>query len=232
TPLGMWDLIPGGRPKLHCGPGREAVRPGAAPAPARALGLGRPGPEVPEVDALVGGATMEAEVQVLVVAFLHRVHHLLRHPHGKGQVAAHLPHHHGGPDVPGLDHHVLPGNLLHHAQGVGAVALAAVLGAVREGRGQLVRLRVVHLLVHAFLEVLKDDCQLQKDKRGGGRGAPLIRPRDSQRGGAAPMNTLNIGGAAVKHASGIRRLAPCVPFGLRAGGGRGKRPPKTRAPAV
>uniref|UniRef100_G3PIS6 Secreted protein n=1 Tax=Gasterosteus aculeatus aculeatus TaxID=481459 RepID=G3PIS6_GASAC len=145
--------------------GEAARRPLAAPGPARAVGLRRSGLEVAEVDALVGRATVETQVQVLVVvALLHRVHHLLRHPHGKGQVTAHLPHHYGRSDVPGLNLHVLPGNLLHHPQSVRSVPVTSVLGAVRERSRQLVRLRVVHLLVHAFLEVLEDDGQLRENQ--------------------------------------------------------------------
>uniref|UniRef100_A0A672FZ07 Uncharacterized protein n=1 Tax=Salarias fasciatus TaxID=181472 RepID=A0A672FZ07_SALFA len=151
----MWDLIPGGYPEL----------PGGAAGGGRAVGFGRPGPDAPEVDALVDGAAVETQVQVLVVVLLHRVHHLLGHPHGEGQVAAHLPHHDGGADVLGLDLHVLPGNLLHHAQGVGAVPVPSVLGAVGERGRQLVRLGVVRLLVHALLEVLEDDCKRPQKTR-------------------------------------------------------------------
>uniref|UniRef100_A0A3Q2YUL7 Uncharacterized protein n=1 Tax=Hippocampus comes TaxID=109280 RepID=A0A3Q2YUL7_HIPCM len=122
-----------------------------------------------EIDALVGGAAVQTQIQVLVVVvvvvLLHRAHHLLGHAHGEGQVAAHLPDHHGGADVASLNLHVLSGNLFDDAQGVGAVALAAVLGAVGEGGGELVRLGVIHLLVHALLEVLEDDCQLQTTRR-------------------------------------------------------------------
>uniref|UniRef100_A0A3Q3GBI0 Uncharacterized protein n=1 Tax=Kryptolebias marmoratus TaxID=37003 RepID=A0A3Q3GBI0_KRYMA len=141
------------RGKLSC----EAVRPGAAPGPGRAgaVGLPRARPEVPEVDALVGGAAVKAQVQVLVVLLLHRVHHLLRHPHGEGQVAAHLADHDGRPDVPGLDLHVL---------GAASVGLASVPGAVGERGGQLVRLGVVRLLLHALLEAPEDDGELQEER--------------------------------------------------------------------
>uniref|UniRef100_A0A3B3TSI5 Uncharacterized protein n=2 Tax=Poecilia TaxID=8080 RepID=A0A3B3TSI5_9TELE len=84
---------------------------------------------LPEVNALVGRTTVETQIQVLGVAFLHRVSNLHGHAHGEGQVAADLPDHDGCSDVLGLDLHVLPGNLLHHAQSVGPVAVAAVLGA-------------------------------------------------------------------------------------------------------
>ncbi|TNN43934.1 hypothetical protein EYF80_045871 [Liparis tanakae] len=129
----------------------------AAPGPAGALGLRRSSLEVSEVDALVGRTAVKTQVQVLVVTFLHRVHHFLRHAHGEGQVAADLPDHDGRSDVAGLDLHVLPGNLFHDAQGVRSVPVASVLGAVCKRGWQLIRLRVVHLLVHAFLEVLEDD---------------------------------------------------------------------------
>uniref|UniRef100_A0A8C6TQA3 Uncharacterized protein n=1 Tax=Neogobius melanostomus TaxID=47308 RepID=A0A8C6TQA3_9GOBI len=108
------------------------------------------------------GASVQTEVQVLAVPLLRGVDHLLRHAHGKGEVAAHLPHHNGGANVASLDLHVRPWNLLHDAQRVGPVPLAAVLGSVGEGSGQLVRLSVVHLLIHTLLEVLKDDGQLQR----------------------------------------------------------------------
>uniref|UniRef100_A0A3B3D4B9 Uncharacterized protein n=1 Tax=Oryzias melastigma TaxID=30732 RepID=A0A3B3D4B9_ORYME len=118
-------------------------------------------PETLQVNALVGGTAVQAQVQVLVVSFLHRVHHVLRHPHGKRQVAPDLPHHDGRPDVAGVDLHVLAQDLLHDLEGVGAVPVTPVLGAVCEGRGQLVGLGVVHLLVHTLLEVLEDDGELQ-----------------------------------------------------------------------
>uniref|UniRef100_A0A3Q2DMU6 Uncharacterized protein n=1 Tax=Cyprinodon variegatus TaxID=28743 RepID=A0A3Q2DMU6_CYPVA len=120
--------------------------------------LRRPGSEVPEVDALVGWTTMETQIQVLGVAFLHRVHHLLRHAHGEGQVAAHLPDYDGCSNVLGLDFHMLPGNLLHHSQSVGAVAVASVLRAVSERCWQVVCLCMVHFLLDAFLEIPEDDC--------------------------------------------------------------------------
>uniref|UniRef100_A0A4W6CNH2 Uncharacterized protein n=1 Tax=Lates calcarifer TaxID=8187 RepID=A0A4W6CNH2_LATCA len=108
-------------------------------------------------DALVGRTAVKTQVEVLVIPFLHRVHDLLRHPHGKGQVAAHLPHHYGCSDVLGLNLHVLPGNLLHHAQGVRSMPIASVLGAICKCSWQLICLCVVHLLVYTFLEILEDD---------------------------------------------------------------------------
>uniref|UniRef100_A0A3B5R338 Uncharacterized protein n=1 Tax=Xiphophorus maculatus TaxID=8083 RepID=A0A3B5R338_XIPMA len=144
----------------------EAVCPGAAPRPTGTLSrLRRPGFEVPEVNALVGRTTVETQIQVLGVAFLHRVSNLLRHAHGEGQVAAHLPDHDGCSDVLGLDLHMLPGNLLHHAQSVGPVAVATILRAVGERCRQIVRFRVVHLLLNAFLVISEDDCQLQGKKK-------------------------------------------------------------------
>uniref|UniRef100_A0A3B3R465 Uncharacterized protein n=1 Tax=Paramormyrops kingsleyae TaxID=1676925 RepID=A0A3B3R465_9TELE len=109
-------------------------------------------PERPEVDALAEGAAVQAEVQVVVVAVLGRARHLLRHAHRKRQVAAHLPHHHGGADVARLDLHMLARDLLQHAQRCPPMALAAVARAVGEGGRQLVGLRVVRLLIHALLE--------------------------------------------------------------------------------
>uniref|UniRef100_A0A3P9NIP0 Uncharacterized protein n=1 Tax=Poecilia reticulata TaxID=8081 RepID=A0A3P9NIP0_POERE len=115
----------------------------------------------PEVNALVGRTTVETQIQVLGVAFLHRMSNLLGHAHGEGQVAAHLPDHDGCSDVLGLDLHVLPGNLLHHAQSVGPVAVAAILGAVGERCRQVVRLCVVHLLLNAFLNLNMAKIQFQ-----------------------------------------------------------------------
>uniref|UniRef100_A0A8C6LSL9 Uncharacterized protein n=1 Tax=Nothobranchius furzeri TaxID=105023 RepID=A0A8C6LSL9_NOTFU len=142
----------------------------AAPWPARAVSLPRSGSNTPEVDALVGGAAMKTQVQVLVITLLHRIHNLLWHSNGEGQVAAHLPDYNGCPDIPGLDLHVLPGHLLHHSQGADSVWIATISGAVGERSRQLVRLGVVRLLLHAFLEVLEDDRQLQEE-----RAAPNIR---------------------------------------------------------
>uniref|UniRef100_A0A3Q3F421 Uncharacterized protein n=1 Tax=Labrus bergylta TaxID=56723 RepID=A0A3Q3F421_9LABR len=118
----LFHFLSWGKPKCEA----------AAPCPAGALRLGRSSPDAPEVDALVGGAAVKTQVQVLVVAFLHGVHDLLRHPHREGQVAADLPHDDGRPDVPCLDFHVLPRNLLNHAQGVRPVAVPSVLRAVGE----------------------------------------------------------------------------------------------------
>ena len=132
----------------------------ASPNPAWTMGLSSAGSETPEIDSLVGRAAVEAEVQVLVVSIFHRVHNFLRHPHSESQVAAHLPDHDGGTDVACLDLNVLARNFLHHAQGVGTVALTAVLGAIGECSRQLVCLCVIHLLIHTFLEVLEDDSQL------------------------------------------------------------------------
>uniref|UniRef100_A0A671WVP2 Uncharacterized protein n=1 Tax=Sparus aurata TaxID=8175 RepID=A0A671WVP2_SPAAU len=89
-----------------------------SPGPASAVGLGCSSPEVPEIDALVDRTAVKTQVQVLDVTFLHRVHNFLRHPHSEGQVAAYLPHHYCCSNISGLDLHVLPGNLLHHAQSV------------------------------------------------------------------------------------------------------------------
>uniref|UniRef100_A0A3Q4I9B7 Secreted protein n=1 Tax=Neolamprologus brichardi TaxID=32507 RepID=A0A3Q4I9B7_NEOBR len=124
----------------------KAVGTGAAPGPADALGLRCSSSEVPKVDALVGRTTVKTQVQVLVVA-------------------AYLPDYDGCSDVSRLNLHMLPGNLLHHTQGVRSVAVASVLRAVCKRSRQLVCLCVVHLLVHTFLEVLKDDCQLQNGER-------------------------------------------------------------------
>uniref|UniRef100_A0A8C2XRC2 Uncharacterized protein n=1 Tax=Cyclopterus lumpus TaxID=8103 RepID=A0A8C2XRC2_CYCLU len=143
----------------------KSMRRRAAPYPACAVGLRCSSLEVSEVDALVGRAAVKTQVQVLVIAFLHRVHHFLRHPHGKGQVAAYLPDHYGCSNVPGLNLHMLPRNLLHHAQGVSSVPIPSVLGAICKRSWQLIRLCVVHLLVHTFLEVLEYDCQLQENRK-------------------------------------------------------------------
>uniref|UniRef100_A0A674D486 Uncharacterized protein n=1 Tax=Salmo trutta TaxID=8032 RepID=A0A674D486_SALTR len=113
---------------------------GRAASPAQAVALHCTGPECPEVDALVGGAAVQAEVQVLVVSIFYRVHYFFWHPHSKGQVSPHLPDHNGCSDVR-----------------VGPVAVSAVLGAIGERCRQLVCLCVIHLLVHTLLEVLEDD---------------------------------------------------------------------------
>uniref|UniRef100_A0A665TW13 Secreted protein n=1 Tax=Echeneis naucrates TaxID=173247 RepID=A0A665TW13_ECHNA len=148
-----------------CGLVGKAVRPRAAPGPPWAVGLCCSSPEVPEIDALVGRASVKTQVQVLVVTFFHRVHDFLWHPHGKGQVAAYLPHHYGRSDVPGLNLHMLPRNLLHHAQGVRSMPVPSILRAVCKRSWQFIRLCVVHLLLHTFLEILEDDCQLQDDRQ-------------------------------------------------------------------
>uniref|UniRef100_A0A8C9XK11 Uncharacterized protein n=1 Tax=Sander lucioperca TaxID=283035 RepID=A0A8C9XK11_SANLU len=150
---------------LHCGLVGKAMCRGAAPCPACDLGLRCSSLEVPEVDALVGRTAVKTQVQVLVITFLHRVHNFLRHPHSKGQVAAYLPDHYGCSNVPGLNLHMLPRNLLHHAQCVRSVPIPSVLGAICKCSWQLICLCVVHLLIHTFLEILKDDCQLQEDRK-------------------------------------------------------------------
>uniref|UniRef100_A0A3Q1ESL1 Uncharacterized protein n=1 Tax=Acanthochromis polyacanthus TaxID=80966 RepID=A0A3Q1ESL1_9TELE len=109
---------------------------------------------IPEIDALVGRTAVQTQVQVLVIAFLHGV-------------AAHLPDHDGRSNVPGLNLHMLPRNLLHHAQGVRSVSIPSVLGAICKRSRQLVCLCVVRLLLHTFLEVLKDDWFEQKKQTRG-----------------------------------------------------------------
>ncbi|KAJ0029178.1 hypothetical protein NQD34_004175, partial [Periophthalmus magnuspinnatus] len=102
--------------------------------------------------------------QVLGVPLFRRVDHLFRHAYRKGQVAAHLAHHDGGANVACLDLHVCPRSLLHDAQSVGAVPLASILRAIGEGSWQLICLSVVRLLIHTLLEVLEDDCELQRQR--------------------------------------------------------------------
>uniref|UniRef100_A0A8C7MBM0 Uncharacterized protein n=1 Tax=Oncorhynchus kisutch TaxID=8019 RepID=A0A8C7MBM0_ONCKI len=128
---------------------------GRAASPAQAVALHCTGPECPEVDALVGRAAVQAEVQVLVVSVFYRVHYFLWHPHSKGQVSPHLPDHNGCTDR------------------VGPVAVSAVLGAIGERCRQLVCLCMIHLLVHTLLEVLEDDLE------GGGEhenALPICHP--------------------------------------------------------
>uniref|UniRef100_A0A8C7RH63 Uncharacterized protein n=1 Tax=Oncorhynchus mykiss TaxID=8022 RepID=A0A8C7RH63_ONCMY len=138
----------------------------ACPAIDLAVALHSTVPECPEVDTLVGGTAVQAEIQVLVVSVFYRVHYFLWHPHSKGQVSAHLPDHDSCTDVACVDLHMLPRHLLHDAQRVGPVAVSTVLGAVGERRRQLVCLCVVHLLVHTLLKVLEDDCQLYPVREG------------------------------------------------------------------
>uniref|UniRef100_A0A674E7V0 Uncharacterized protein n=1 Tax=Salmo trutta TaxID=8032 RepID=A0A674E7V0_SALTR len=139
----------------------------ARPALGRAVALHSTVPECPEVDALVGGTAVQAEVQVLVVSVFYRVHYFLWHPHSKGQVSAHLPDHNSCTDVARVDLHMLPRHLIHDAQRVGPMAVSTVLGAVGKRRRQLVCLCMVHLLVHTLLEVLEDDCQLYREREKG-----------------------------------------------------------------
>uniref|UniRef100_A0A8C8ESQ4 Uncharacterized protein n=1 Tax=Oncorhynchus tshawytscha TaxID=74940 RepID=A0A8C8ESQ4_ONCTS len=127
----------------------------ARPALDQAVALHSTVPECPEVDTLVGGTAVQAEIQVLVVSVFYRVHYFLWHPHSKGQVSAHLPDHDGCTDVACVDLHMLPRHLIHDAQRVGSVAVST-----------LVCLCVVHLLVHTLLEVLEDDCQLYRVREG------------------------------------------------------------------
>uniref|UniRef100_A0A3Q1HJ26 Uncharacterized protein n=1 Tax=Anabas testudineus TaxID=64144 RepID=A0A3Q1HJ26_ANATE len=135
--------------------------PTAAPGPACTLSLRCSSSKVPEVDTLVGRTAMKTQVQVLVITFLHRIDNLLRHARGKGQVATYLPYNYGCSNVPGLNLHVLARNLLHHSQGVRSMPITAVFGTVSERSWQFIGLSMIHLLVYALLEVLKDDCQLQ-----------------------------------------------------------------------
>uniref|UniRef100_A0A3Q3J334 Uncharacterized protein n=1 Tax=Monopterus albus TaxID=43700 RepID=A0A3Q3J334_MONAL len=145
---------------LHC----KAMYPRGAPGPACTVGLCRSSLEVPEVDTLVGRTAVKTQVQVLVITFLHRVHNFLWHSHSKGQVATYLPDNYGCTNVPGLNLHVLPGNLLHHAQGVCSVPIPSILGAICKCGWQFICLGMVHLLVYTFVEILKDDCQLQEER--------------------------------------------------------------------
>uniref|UniRef100_A0A3P8TFC2 Uncharacterized protein n=1 Tax=Amphiprion percula TaxID=161767 RepID=A0A3P8TFC2_AMPPE len=64
------------------------------------------------------------------------------------------------PKIDALVVHDFLRNLLHHAQGVCSVSIPSVLGAICKCSRQLVCLCVVRLLLHTFLEVLKDDCSL------------------------------------------------------------------------
>uniref|UniRef100_A0A8C5JAN8 Uncharacterized protein n=1 Tax=Junco hyemalis TaxID=40217 RepID=A0A8C5JAN8_JUNHY len=131
---------------------------GPLPAGPALRGLGRA--HGLEVNLLVGRAATEAQVEALAVPVLHGIDHLLRHAHGKGEVAAHLPHHDGGADVLGLDLDVLARHLLRDLQAVGPVLVPSVLGAVDKGGRELVHLCLVHLLLHTLLEALEDDGEL------------------------------------------------------------------------
>uniref|UniRef100_A0A671KTV7 Uncharacterized protein n=1 Tax=Sinocyclocheilus anshuiensis TaxID=1608454 RepID=A0A671KTV7_9TELE len=82
------------------------------------LALCRPCSEGPEVYSLVCRATMQAEVKILVVLVLHRIHNLLWHPHRKGEVAANLPNYNSGADIACLDLHVLSRHLLYYAKSI------------------------------------------------------------------------------------------------------------------
>uniref|UniRef100_A0A7N8XZ04 Uncharacterized protein n=1 Tax=Mastacembelus armatus TaxID=205130 RepID=A0A7N8XZ04_9TELE len=137
-----------------------SVCPSAAPGSADAVGLRCSSPEVAEVDTLVDRTAMKTQVQVLVITFLHRVHNFLRHSHSEGQVATYLPDNYGCSDVPGLNLHMLPRNLLYHTQSVCSVPIPSILGAICKCSWQFVCLSVVRLLVYTFLEILEDDCQL------------------------------------------------------------------------
>uniref|UniRef100_A0A8C3QB53 Uncharacterized protein n=1 Tax=Geospiza parvula TaxID=87175 RepID=A0A8C3QB53_GEOPR len=139
----------GSLPTIWAGP----LPPGTA-----LCGLGRA--DGLEVNLLVGWTATEAQVEALAVPVLHGVDHLLRHAHGEGEVAAHLPHHDGGADVLGLDLDVLARHLLCDLQAVGSVLVPSVLGAINEGGGELVHLCLVHLLIHTLLEALEDDGEL------------------------------------------------------------------------
>uniref|UniRef100_A0A7M4FHZ5 Uncharacterized protein n=1 Tax=Crocodylus porosus TaxID=8502 RepID=A0A7M4FHZ5_CROPO len=142
----------------------------AGPFPPSPALRGLRGAEGLEVDLLVERAAPQAEVKALVVSVLHSVHDFLGHAHGKGEVAAHLPHHNRGADVLGLDLNMLARNFLRDLQAVGAVLVAAVLGAIREGSRELVHLCLVHFLVHTFLEALEDDGELSREGEKRGRG--------------------------------------------------------------
>uniref|UniRef100_A0A670J7H9 Uncharacterized protein n=1 Tax=Podarcis muralis TaxID=64176 RepID=A0A670J7H9_PODMU len=109
-----------------------------------------------EVYLLVEGATPETEVEALVVSVFNRFHHLFGHPHSKGEVAAHLPHHNGSANILGLDLNVLAGHLLSDLQAVGAMLVAPVLGAIGKGRWEFIRFGLVDFLLYAFLEALEN----------------------------------------------------------------------------
>uniref|UniRef100_A0A8D2LV06 Uncharacterized protein n=1 Tax=Varanus komodoensis TaxID=61221 RepID=A0A8D2LV06_VARKO len=125
----------------------------------------RRGMEGLKVYLLVERAAPETEVEALIVSIFHSFHHLLGHPHGKGEVAANLPHHDGGANVFCLDLDVLARHLLRDLQAVGTMLVSPILGAICEGRWELVHLGLVHFLVHAFLEALEDDGELCGGKR-------------------------------------------------------------------
>uniref|UniRef100_A0A667YAC6 Uncharacterized protein n=1 Tax=Myripristis murdjan TaxID=586833 RepID=A0A667YAC6_9TELE len=135
---------------MHCG---------ATPGPAQAMRLCCASPEGPEVDTLVGRTAMKTEVQVLIIAFLHRIYNFLRHPYGKGQIAAYLPNHYGCSNVPGLNLHMLPWDLLHHTQCVCSVPITAILRAICKRCWQFIRLGMVHLLINTLLKILEDDLE-------------------------------------------------------------------------
>uniref|UniRef100_A0A8B9HZE0 Uncharacterized protein n=1 Tax=Astyanax mexicanus TaxID=7994 RepID=A0A8B9HZE0_ASTMX len=97
-----------------------------------ALAFSSPSPEGPKVYALVGRAAVQAQIQVLILLILHRIHHLLGHPHCKREIAAHLPDHNGGADIACLDLDMLAGYLLHNAKSVGTVPVTSVLRAISE----------------------------------------------------------------------------------------------------
>uniref|UniRef100_A0AAY4BNA5 Uncharacterized protein n=1 Tax=Denticeps clupeoides TaxID=299321 RepID=A0AAY4BNA5_9TELE len=98
------------------------------------------------IDPLVGGTAVKAQVKVLVVLILQRVHHFFWHSHRKRQVAPHLPDHDGCANVASLDLHI-----------VGPMPVATILRTISKGCWELICLCMVHLLVNTLLEVLEDD---------------------------------------------------------------------------
>uniref|UniRef100_A0A3B3QVF3 Uncharacterized protein n=1 Tax=Paramormyrops kingsleyae TaxID=1676925 RepID=A0A3B3QVF3_9TELE len=109
------------------------------------------------LDELAPRAAVQAELQL--AALLCVVQHVLRHADGEGQVPRHLPHDDGSADVPRLDLHVAaarPGPLRHPQ----AAHLASAPRAVQEGHRNVLGGGLIHLLLCAATERLKDHSDL------------------------------------------------------------------------
>lgn len=121
------------------------------------------------VDALSAGAAVEAELQVLggVVG----LGQLLRDAHGQRQVAAQLPNDHPHADVSGVELHVVARAALGDPQSPhlprravwprgDVYGVTAAHRPVVEGRGEVIRDRLVDPLVRTALVGLEDDGDL------------------------------------------------------------------------
>lgn len=110
------------------------------------------------VESLGGGASPHTQLQVLLRA--ERPHDAAWRAQRQAQRAAALTHHQQRANVSGADLCVATGTLSRHLQAVMTSPLAAPHRAVSERRWDVIKLRLVQLLINTLTPVLKDDGDL------------------------------------------------------------------------